>query len=166
MIRYLPIEEFPVNRKILPLTVFLAACGGAVATTNPGIVPAVANAVWPDETGPLKWAPRPTSTEISATDLRTRLYQIADDSMNGRAIGSEGNFKATTYIAHEFERLGLKPGGENGTYFQALAYGAVGFDSTSARIMIGSTPLLRKVEWVPVAPTASNGSMAVISRQA
>src|SRR5471030_3005928 len=42
--------------------------------------------VWPDE-GPFKWAPRPTSPAITANDLRTRLYQFADDSMMGRRIG-------------------------------------------------------------------------------
>ncbi|MGH7615747.1 MAG: hypothetical protein ACREPM_00805 [Gemmatimonadaceae bacterium] len=41
--------------------------------------------VWPDE-GPYKWAPRPTEAAITANDLRTRLYQFADDSMEGRRI--------------------------------------------------------------------------------
>ncbi len=73
--------------------------------------------VWPDE-GPRTWAPRPTGTDITANDLRTRLYQFADDSMEGRRIGEPGNYKGTAYIAAEFERLGLKPAGENGTFFQ------------------------------------------------
>jgi hypothetical protein len=70
--------------------------------------------VWPEE-GPLKWAPRPTTSEITANDLRTRLYQFADDSMHGRRIGEPGNVKGTDYIAREFARLGLKPAGDNGT---------------------------------------------------
>ncbi|MEK7401525.1 MAG: hypothetical protein AABZ80_04095, partial [Gemmatimonadota bacterium] len=70
--------------------------------------------VWPDE-GPATWAPRPTVPAITANDLRTRLYQLADDSMAGRRIGEPGNYKGTEYIAAEFKRLGLKPAGENGT---------------------------------------------------
>src|SRR5688572_214407 len=65
-------------------------------------------AVWPDE-GPRTWAPRPTRPEITADDLRTRLYQFADDSMLGRRAGELGNFKGTEYVAREFARLGLKP---------------------------------------------------------
>ena len=75
--------------------------------------------VWPDE-GPRTWKPRPTVADITANDLRTRLYQFADDSMLGRRIGEPGNAKGTAYIAREFQRLGLKPAGENATYFQNL----------------------------------------------
>jgi hypothetical protein len=33
--------------------------------------------------GPLKFAPRPTTAQITAADLMTRLYIFADDSMLG-----------------------------------------------------------------------------------
>jgi hypothetical protein len=62
----------------------------------------------------------PTAREITAGDLRLRLFLLADDSMGGREPGSIGNFKATEYIAAEFRRLGLTPGGERGTYFQQV----------------------------------------------
>ncbi|MFI5227959.1 MAG: hypothetical protein ACHQWU_02750, partial [Gemmatimonadales bacterium] len=112
--------------------------------------------VWPDE-GPFKWAPRPTSPDITANDLRTRLYQFADDSMQGRRIGEPGNYKGTAYIASEFKRIGLAPGGEKGTYFQELPYGPLGFDSASSRLIAASSPLTASTEWVPIAPTAANG---------
>ena len=67
-------------------------------------------AVWPDE-GPLTWAPRPTAPAIGADDLRTHLYQIAADSMMGRAAATRGNWMATAYVATVFERLGLEPAG-------------------------------------------------------
>ena len=69
---------------------------------------------------PLKRAPRPTANAISEEDLKTRLYIFADDSMQGRQFGREGNRKGTDYIAAELKRLGVEPAGENGTYFQAL----------------------------------------------
>ncbi|MFI5309879.1 MAG: M28 family peptidase [Gemmatimonadales bacterium] len=112
--------------------------------------------MWPDE-GPRHWAPRPTVPEITANDLRTRLYQISDDSMMGRRVGELGNYKATEYIAREFKRLGLKPGGDNGTYFQDLPYGPIGFDSVSSRLSAGSSTLVGRKDWIPIAPTATNG---------
>ena len=51
-----------------------------------------AQTVWPDE-GPRTWTPRPTEAAITANDLRTRLYQFADDSMMGREAGTLGNIK-------------------------------------------------------------------------
>ncbi len=63
-----------------------------------------------------------TGAGITAADLRTRLRLISDDSMGGRATGSWGDFQTTEYVAAEFRRLGLIPGGENGTWFQVIPF--------------------------------------------
>src|SRR5438132_10411527 len=97
--------------RLLALLV-LAACS-ATPSVNP--VPRPPGAVWPDE-GPATWTPRPTVPAITTNDLRTRLYPLADDSMMGRRIGEIGNYKGTAYIASEFQRLGLRPAGDGGTY--------------------------------------------------
>jgi hypothetical protein len=65
-------------------------------------------------------APRPTTSDISAADLMTRLYAFADDSMQGREAGSEGHFRATEYLASQVRALGLQPAGDSGTYFQTV----------------------------------------------
>ncbi len=112
--------------------------------------------VWPDE-GPRTWAPRPTVSAITANDLRTRLYQFADDSMQGRRIGEKGNVKGTDYIAGEFKRLGLKPAGDSGSFFQTLPFGPTQFDSSASSLQIGGAALAPKRDWIPTAPTAQNG---------
>jgi hypothetical protein len=114
-----------MTRVSLALVVVICAAGSASAQKDTASHKVAAKSgsaktVWPDE-GPRTWAPRPTVPEITANDLRTRLYQIADDSMMGRRVGELGNYKATTYIASEFKRLGLRPAGDNGTNFQELA---------------------------------------------
>ena len=67
---------------------------------------------------PLKHAPARTQTAITPADLMTRLYIYSDDSMMGRMAGTEYNLKATAYIAAEAKRMGLKPAGDSGGYFQ------------------------------------------------
>jgi hypothetical protein len=67
---------------------------------------------------PLKHTPTSTVAEITAADLMTRLYIFADDSMMGREAGTPGGIRGTEYIASELKKLGLKPAGDNGTYFQ------------------------------------------------
>ena len=57
---------------------------------------------------------------ITAADLETRLYILSDDSMAGRQAGTDGNIRATAYIADEAKRLGLQPAGDSGTYFQYI----------------------------------------------
>jgi hypothetical protein len=147
----------------LPLLFIVAACSGSMtpsATPVPGPAAIVSRdntpVVWPDE-GVRHWAPRPTESAITANDLRTRLYQIADDSMQGRRIGEPGNYRVTTYIANEFQRLGLKPIGDNGTYFQVLPYGTLVFALGKSSLKVGTTTLEPKSDWVPAAPSGTNG---------
>ena len=80
---------------------------------------------------PLKHRPQPTTTAISESDLMTRVYQFADDSMQGREAGYPGAIKGTAYIAAELRRLGLEPAGENGTYFQSVPFMARTLDSST-----------------------------------
>ena len=136
----------------LPLCAMLALTP-AQAVSQSG---AAARTVWPDE-GPMKWAPRPTTTEITANDLRTRIYGLADDSMQGRRIGEPGNFKATTYIANEFKRLGLEPAGDSGTYFQVLPFGGTAFDATGIRMSVAGNAVRVRNDWVPTIPSTQNG---------
>ena len=110
--------------------------------------------VWEDE-GPLTWTPRPTEPGIVANDLRTHLYQIADDSMKGRAAASLGGWKTTEYIAGVFERLGLEPAGDDG-WFQTLALGPLAYDRDAVRLIAGGVPLSAGLDWAPLPPTASN----------
>jgi hypothetical protein len=71
---------------------------------------------------PLKYTPRPTVPAITAGDLMSRLYAFADDSMMGREAGTEANLKGAAFIARELQRLGLRPAGEGGTYFQDVPF--------------------------------------------
>ena len=135
--------------RVLPALAAVLAAAPLAAQSRAG----AQRPVWPDE-GPRTWAPRPTAAAITANDLRTRLYQFADDSMLGRRIGEPGNFKGTAYIAREFERLGLKPAGEGGTYFQVLPFGPGGYLASSARLTVGGGALAQRTEWIPTVPTA------------
>src|SRR2546421_3031727 len=61
--------------------------------------------------------PVPTAPAITPGDLMTRLYILADDSMQGREAGTPGNVKGTAYIAAEIKRAGLVPAGGDGPHF-------------------------------------------------
>ena len=55
---------------------------------------------------------------VTPQDVVRRIAIIADDSMLGRATPSPQLEQVAQYIAAEFQRFGLRPGGERGTYFQ------------------------------------------------
>lgn len=88
---------------------------------------------------PLKYVGPPTKKAITAQDLMTRLYVFADDSMLGRQVGTENNNRGTAYIEREVRRMGLKPGGDNGTYFQQLPLMLRALDSTSTLTVDGQS---------------------------
>jgi Zn-dependent M28 family amino/carboxypeptidase len=50
--------------------------------------------------------------------LRSHLEFLADDALEGRRPGTRGGELAAKYIAAQFERLGLQPAGDSGTYYQ------------------------------------------------
>src|SRR5689334_22088432 len=112
--------------------------GAALVAALPAF--AVAQNGGTPESLPLKHAPQPTSAEISAADLMTRLYIFADDSMMGRETGTRGHLMSTAYIASELRRLGLKPAGDNGTFFQNVPMIRRAFDEKST-ITVGATTL-------------------------
>ncbi|HEX6576454.1 MAG TPA: M28 family peptidase [Gemmatimonadaceae bacterium] len=67
---------------------------------------------------PMKYTAKPTQAAITPEDAMSRLYIFADDSMMGRRAGDIGGLKGTAYIEREVRRMGLVPGGDNGTFFQ------------------------------------------------
>jgi len=100
-----------------------------------------------------------TTSAITPADLQTRVYLFADDSLNGRELGSEWNYKATEYLASEARRLGLVPMGDNGTYFQTinmvqrdldpasrLAAGAVSFAPWTDYVVLDQGPAARVLD--------------------
>jgi len=57
---------------------------------------------------------------VDAKVVRAHLEFLADDALEGRATGTRGGALAAKYIAAQFERLGLEPAGDSGTYFQRV----------------------------------------------
>ena len=104
-------------------TFVLAALATGCATAAP-----IASA--PTGELPRAYGARPTSADITPADLMSRLYPFADDSMMGREAGTRGNVMATDYVAREMARMGLRPAGENGTWFQTVPIYIARMDTT------------------------------------
>ncbi|MCK0068824.1 M28 family metallopeptidase [Kordiimonas laminariae] len=60
--------------------------------------------------------------EFSAERIKADIAFLSDDLLKGRDTGSEGHRVAAKYVAAEFARLGVKPMGDNGTYFQEVPF--------------------------------------------
>ena len=51
-------------------------------------------------------------------DLKNDLYFLADAHFKGRSAGTLDELKASMWLGEQFKKIGLKPAGDDGTYFQ------------------------------------------------
>lgn len=89
----------------------------------------------------LLWAQTPASIQqaarsITAGDVQRRIAIIADDSMLGRATPSPQLELVAQYVASEFRRFGLRPGGDSGSFLQRYAIGQRRVDTAHAAVEI------------------------------
>jgi hypothetical protein len=63
---------------------------------------------------------------VSEARMRKDIFFLASDECQGRGVTTKGINRAADYIANEFKKAGLKPAGENGTYFQPFTISGIG----------------------------------------
>ena len=97
----------------------LAACAGETAE-DPTSPPDDAVELGSTEVALPLPVPASTSTEITAADLAHRTEILADDAFEGRGPASPLGELTADWIAAEYARIGLRPGGEDGTWFQTV----------------------------------------------
>ena len=55
---------------------------------------------------------------IKRTDLERDLYAMAGDGMRGREAGTPDEMRASIWVAEQMRQIGVKPMGEDQSYFQ------------------------------------------------
>lgn len=64
----------------------------------------------------------PATAADSAERIRADVTRLAAPAWEGRRAGTPGADKAADWIASEFQRIGLQPAGDNGTWFQEFSF--------------------------------------------
>ena len=106
------------------------------------------------------WTPEPRA-QVSAAkvghDLAQHAKYLASEELTGRGVGTPGIDLARDYIAAEFAKYGLRPGGENGGYLQSFDV-AVGLAvKEPSNLRLGTeAPLIINEDWVPLGFSASD----------
>lgn len=115
-----------------------SVAGPAVAAVKAGPTTAPVPAAVPATAAAPEVKTFATTPDINAVDLRKHLEYLASDELQGRLTGSPGEIAATGHVATYFQKWGLQPGGDDGTYFQS-------FDFT-AGVAVGPKSLLTLTE--------------------
>ena len=59
-------------------------------------------------------------SDFSAERIKAHVTILADDLLEGREAGTRGHEIAARYVATQFELMGVKPGGQGGSYFETV----------------------------------------------
>jgi len=96
-----------------------------------------------------------TKPAIRTEDLELHVRNLASEVMAGRQTGTRGERLATEYVARLFERIGLEPAGDAGSYFQEFDFTAGVSVGGNNRLVVGRdgerTPLRIDVDFRPLA---------------
>jgi len=106
-----------------------------------------------------KAAPASAATQrgadnITAAQLRDYLSFIASDVLEGRDTPSRGLDTAAQFLAMNMSRWGLKPAGDDGTFFQKIALSRTAVDRAETRAQMNNQTLALGDDYIPLARTA------------
>jgi hypothetical protein len=93
----------------------------------------------------------PSSADPRVDRLRDHVRYLASDELTGRGVETPGIKLARDYIAREFAKYGLRPGGDNGSYLQGFDVATGVTVRQPALMAFGKQPPLGlNEEWVPL----------------
>jgi Peptidase family M28/PDZ domain len=100
--------------------------------------------------------PDPASFIQDLDGALAHVRYLADDRLEGRAVGSAGARCAADYIATQLRALGLEPAGTEGNYFQAFPIRKGSELGTDNTLSIGDDTFTIGTDWLPFGFSASD----------
>lgn len=94
------------------------------------------------------------------SNLQTHIGYLADDKLEGRRTGTNGEKLAMEYISSEFQKIGIQPKGTNGFYQPFAIYDGKQIDP-STHFIINNNHLVLEKDFFPLA-FSSNISMEAL----
>ncbi|HSY67198.1 MAG TPA: M28 family peptidase [Edaphobacter sp.] len=81
-------------------------------------------------------AQSPQGPDAATAAWWAQTVALSDDSMEGRDTGTDAYERAAKYVAAQFTAAGLKPAGDNGTFFQRVPMHQIALDKDKSSIEI------------------------------
>ena len=128
------------------------------------LLPAITPAQAPAGRNPAQ----PAAASLSAIreqDIKTDIYAMASDHFRGREAGTPDELKVAVWLADKARAAGLRPGGDDGTYFQFFSMWRNRI-AASSTISVGDHPfpLWADVLIPQTAPAAVNAPILFIDK--
>lgn len=134
----------------------------ALATLAAVMIPAALSAQ-------AKAAPRSSATGVPAAmatireaDIRRDLFAFASDGMRGREAGTVDEMRASMWVAEQLRRMGVKPAGQDGSYFQWWNMLVTRVSTVSSSAIIAGTTLTMWKDIVPLGTSIADAAGATV----
>src|SRR5215471_15040057 len=85
--------------------------------------------------------------ELRKEPFRAHMAFLADDLLEGRGTGTRGHEIAARYVAAQFESMGLKPAGRDGTYYQQVPLREVTVDPDKCAVRLTENGSSQQLKW-------------------
>jgi hypothetical protein len=141
------------SRSLAPAVLVTALIAGLTVTSHDRLAAARRNAAGPRG-----------ADQIEAVRLRADLSFIASDELEGRDTPSRGLDVAARYLAARLQALGLKPGGDNGTYFQRFGTTRRGVDPAKSAVTLGDKTFTSGDDFLATAPGTADGPLVYVGQ--
>ena len=79
---------------------------------------------------------------VDGERAKTYVAYLSTDAMEGRMTCTEGYRKAAEWVAARFKEWGLKPAGEDGTYFQKVSIREFDWNTGVPTLKVGGREFL------------------------
>ena len=74
--------------------------------------------------------------QFTAEGLWRHIEFLADDKLEGREAGTAGYDKAAKYVSSQFKKIGLAPGGDDGSYYQQVTFRSAKVEAASLSLRV------------------------------
>ncbi len=99
---------------------------------------------------------------IKRADLERDLYAMAGDGMRGREAGTPDEMRASIWVAEQLRKIGAKPLGQDGSYFQWFNMVRTRVSTVSTTGAVGDKPLVVWKDFVPLGSANADVSAPVV----
>ncbi len=100
-------------------------------------------------------AEKKAADRVKLETIRELTTRLSSKEFEGRGTAQPGADKAANYLAEHFAKLGLKPGGDNGTFLQPIKFRSSMVLTTSS-LKIGDTALRHADDYILLPPYSSD----------
>jgi hypothetical protein len=101
--------------------------------------------------------------KVILNNLQAHITYLADDKLEGRRAGTNGEKLAGEYISQQFQKAGLQPMGEGNSWFQSFDIYDGKQVNPSTHLFINGNDLKLHTEFFPLSFSANQSTEAAVS---